>query len=57
MQLQKLSEKIGEKQGQSFFERLGRSYRFDPETGGMESVECEIRLRPFDQRHYGISCK
>jgi len=37
-QLQKLSEKIGKTQGQSFFNRLGRTFRFDSRTGGFSKI-------------------
>jgi|GEM_PF-6501355 len=37
-QLKNLSEKISKKEGQSFFERLGRTYRFDPDTGSFSKI-------------------
>jgi hypothetical protein len=37
-QLEKLSDKIGKEQGQDFFSRFFRTYRFDPETGGFTKI-------------------
>ncbi len=49
-QLEKLSEKIGKNQGQSFFDRLARSYRFDPETGGFTKFG-KITSTPEEERY------
>lgn len=48
-QLERLSKKLGDTRGEGFFQKVGRSFRYDPETGGLTRIG-KVSSNPEEER-------